>query len=52
MYRLVMDSTREKGRGIIPDIFVPPSSLAIKKGIDYKMEYLKQLIKENQVIKQ
>jgi hypothetical protein len=32
MYRLVMDSTRPKGHGIIPDLAIPPSSDAIKKG--------------------
>ena len=37
MYRLVMDKNRPKGNGIIPDITIPPSSLAIKEGVDLKM---------------
>ncbi len=45
MYRLVMDSTRTKnGRGIIPDIYIPPSSVAIKKGVDIKLQRIRQLI--------
>ncbi len=46
MYRLVMDKTRPKGNGIMPDIFVPPSSKAIKKGIDIKLAVVRKLILE------
>ena len=46
MYRLVMDKTRPKGRGIMPDIYISPSADAIKKGIDLKMMEVKKLIKE------
>ncbi len=48
MYRLVMNKNRPKGRGIIPDIEVPPSSNAIKKGIDIKMQTVRDLIKKGQ----
>jgi C-terminal processing protease CtpA/Prc len=44
MYRLVMDKNRPKGRGVIPDVSIPPSSLAIKKGIDIKLQKLRELI--------
>lgn len=44
MYRLVMDNNRPKGNGIIPDILVPPSSLAIKAGVDLKMDIVRGLI--------
>jgi C-terminal processing protease CtpA/Prc len=44
MYRLVMDKNRPKGGGIIPDISIPPSSLAIKAGIDLKMNMVRDLI--------
>jgi C-terminal processing protease CtpA/Prc len=45
MYRLVIDSTRTKnGRGIIPDVYIPPSSVAIKKGYDIKLQRIRQLI--------
>lgn len=44
LYKLVMDNYRSKGSGIIPHIEVPPSSFAIKKGIDKKIETVKQLI--------
>ncbi len=45
MYRLVMDKNRPKGNGIIPDIFVAPSSIAIKAGIDKKIAVVNDLIK-------
>lgn len=44
LYKLVMDSYRPLGRGIIPHVEVAPSSYAIKKGIDKKIETVKQLI--------
>jgi C-terminal processing protease CtpA/Prc len=45
MYRLVMNSTRTKnGRGILPDVYIPPSSQAIKKGIDLKLQTIRQMI--------
>ncbi len=45
MYRLVIDSTREKnGHGIIPDVWIKPSSIAIKKGVDIKLQKIRQII--------
>lgn len=44
MYRLVMDKNRPKGRGIMPDVFVQPSSVAIKKAIDLKMSTVRNMI--------
>jgi C-terminal processing protease CtpA/Prc len=45
MYRLVMDSTRTKnGRGIMPDVWIKPSSVAIKKGIDIKLQTIRKMI--------
>jgi len=46
MYRLVMDASRPKGHGIIPDIEISPSSQAIKKGIDPKMRKIRELIQQ------
>lgn len=46
MYRLVMDSTRQMGRGIVPDLEIPPSSEAIKKGIDPKIQRIRELIQQ------
>jgi C-terminal processing protease CtpA/Prc len=46
MYRLVMDSTRPRGHGIIPDLAIPPSSDAIKKGIDPKMFRIREMIQQ------
>lgn len=47
MYRLVMNSLHPKGHGVMPDIEVEPSSEAIKKGIDLKMETIKERIQRN-----
>ena len=44
MYRLVMDKNRAKGRGIMPDIFIPPSLSAIREGIDLKMVKVTELM--------
>ena len=44
MYRLVMDSTRPKGYGIMPDVEIPPSSQAIKKGVDLKIQQIRERI--------
>ncbi len=44
MYRLVMDPTRPKGHGILPDILINPSSEAIKRGVDLKMTRIMELI--------
>ncbi len=46
MYRLVMDATRPKGHGFIPDIEIGPSSAAIKKRVDLKMIKIKELIQQ------
>lgn len=45
LYKLVMDKNRSKGRGIIPDILVPPSSAAIRAGVDLKTDTVLSLIK-------
>jgi hypothetical protein len=46
MYRLVMDATRPKGHGVMPDFAVPPSSQAIKKSVDLKMIKIRELIQQ------
>ncbi len=46
LYRMVFDNSRPKnGRGIIPDVEVLPSSVALKNGVDVKMEKVKELIR-------
>lgn len=47
MYRLVMDSTRTKGHGIVPDLEIQPSSRAISQGIDLKIKTIRELIQRN-----
>lgn len=46
MYRMVMNKNRPKGRGIIPDIVIPPSSNAIKEGVDTKLVTIRNIILE------
>lgn len=47
MYRLVMDSTRARGRGFFPEIEVKPSSSAIRQGIDLKLAKIRGLIQQS-----
>jgi hypothetical protein len=46
LYRLVMDKTRPKGRGVIPNILIEPNSYAIKMGVDIKLETVKKMIQQ------
>ncbi|MBC7721237.1 MAG: peptidase S41 [Pedobacter sp.] len=49
--RLVVDSSRIKdGHGIIPDVLIQPSSVAIKQGIDLKMITIKQMISKKMAV--
>ncbi len=50
LFKLVMDKNRPKGRGIMPTIFIAPSSDAIKKGIDLKLEKIKSLIQDQKIV--
>ncbi|TAH03086.1 MAG: peptidase S41 [Sphingobacteriales bacterium] len=44
-FRMVMDASKPKdGRGIIPDVTIWPTQQSIKKGVDLKLEYIRQLI--------
>lgn len=47
LFRLVINKNLPKdGRGVLPDEFAGPTIDAIKKGIDYKMQKTKELIKD------
>ena len=50
LFKLVMDKNRPKGRGIMPDIQIDPSSDAIKNGIDLKLEAIKKLIQDQKIV--
>jgi len=51
IYRIVNDASRQKnGQGIMPDVFIAPSAAAIKKGIDIKMQKVKELIDVRKVL--
>jgi C-terminal processing protease CtpA/Prc len=45
LYRMVINQTLQKGRGIEPDIKIPPSSYAIRVGFDPKMAAIQAFIK-------
>lgn len=45
LYRMVIDQNRPKGKGIEPDIKIPPSSYAIRIGVDPKMAAIQAFIK-------
>ncbi len=52
VYRIVSDSRQIKnGRGIEPDIFIPPSTQYIKKGVDYKLQVVKEIIHRKELQK-
>ncbi len=48
LFRLVIDKNEEKGRGIQAEVPALPTWEAIRRGEDYKMEKVKELIKERQ----
>lgn len=52
LYRLVFDHTQiHDGKGIQPDIYVPPSSVYIRNGVDPKLEKVKELIETEEKAK-
>lgn len=40
--------TIKNGRGVAPDLFIPPTVEGVRKGVDRKMEIVKDLIRSNQ----
>ena len=38
---------QKNGRGVWPDLFIPPTVDGVRKGLDRKMEIVKALIKKN-----
>lgn len=48
LFRLVVDKEEEKGHGIVPEILALPTVDAIRRNADYKMEKVRQLIREKQ----
>jgi hypothetical protein len=47
VFKLVQyNHVAKDGRGISPDIFIPPISESVNKGMDRKMEIVKGIIKE------
>ncbi len=44
MYRLVINKESPKGRGIIPDVMIKPSSKAIREGYDIKIAEVRKMI--------
>lgn len=44
IFRVVMDKNRPKGRGVMPDITIAPSSFAYRRGFDLKMQVVHEII--------
>jgi len=44
LFRMVIDKNEQKGRGVIPEVPVGPTVDDLRKGVDYKMEKVKELI--------
>jgi hypothetical protein len=52
LYRLVINKNiPHDGRGIMPDVFIPPSSWHLRYGIDPKMEWIRQAVAEGKYSK-
>jgi hypothetical protein len=49
LFRLVIDKDGEKGHGIIPEEEALPTVKDIRRGADYKMEKVRELIKEKDI---
>ena len=46
-FRMVIDKNREKdGRGIMPDVWALPSARAIRLGVDFKAQKVRELIEQ------
>ncbi|HEU4633704.1 MAG TPA: S41 family peptidase [Flavisolibacter sp.] len=45
LFRLVVDTAEEKGRGVIPDVESKPTVEDIRRGVDFKMQKAVELIK-------
>jgi hypothetical protein len=46
LFRLVIDKEEEKGRGVQPEVLALPTVDALRRGVDYKMEKVRELIRE------
>lgn len=44
LYKVVLGKDRKKGFGVPPDVYIPPNSEAIKKGIDLKMKWIREKV--------
>jgi hypothetical protein len=51
LFRLVIDSTQEKGRGVQPEVFAGPTVQAIRAGKDFKLEKVLELIRSRRSAK-
>jgi hypothetical protein len=50
LYRLVINKNiPHDGRGIMPDVFIPPSSFHLRYGIDPKMEWVRRAVGREQL---
>jgi C-terminal processing protease CtpA/Prc len=53
LYRMVLNSNLPKnGRGVFPDVEVKPNSALIEAGIDAKLEKVKELIQQRNIVVQ
>jgi len=48
LFRLVIDKDEKKGNGVMPEVEALPTVNAIRKSEDYKVEKVKELIREKQ----
>jgi hypothetical protein len=49
LFRLVIDKEEKKGHGVLPEVTALPTVEAIRRNMDYKMEKVRELIREKAV---
>ena len=49
LFRLVIDKDAPKGRGVIPEVESKPTTEAIRRNADYKMETVLRLIRDKKI---
>ncbi len=48
LFRMIIDKDAQKGRGVMPEVEVLPTVNSIRSGVDFKMEKVKEMIRNNE----
>jgi len=50
LFRLVIDKNEQKGYGVQPEVYTPPTTPAIRRLADFKMETVIELIQKSRTV--